>query len=55
MNRIATTNRKVWAVMALIGSTLLSYAKLFGVVVSERLWQIPQRQLRTTSASRRMP
>jgi len=58
MNRIAT--KKAWAFIALLASTLLSYAKIVGVVLSERLWRIPPRQLRTAgdvanTASRRLP
>ena len=58
MNRIAT--EKTWAFIELLASTLLSYAKIVGVVLSERLWRIPQRQLRTAGAvanteSKRLP
>jgi hypothetical protein len=60
MNRIATTNRRTWALIALLASTLLSYAKIAGVVLSERLWRIPRRQLRrvgavANTANRRLP
>jgi hypothetical protein len=58
MNR--TAHKKAFALVVLVTSTLLSYAKLVGVVLAERLWRIPQRQLRTAehfanTASRRMP
>ena len=58
MNRIATN--RTWAFIVLLASTLLSYAKIVGVVLSERLWRLPQRQLRTAGAiannvSRRLP
>jgi hypothetical protein len=36
--------------IALIASTLLSYAKLVGVVLSERMWRLPRRRLRTARA-----
>jgi hypothetical protein len=58
MNRIAT--KKAWAFIVILASTLLSYAKIVGVVLSERLWRLPQRRLRTAgdvanTASRRLP
>jgi hypothetical protein len=58
MNRIAT--KKTRAFILLLASTLLSYARIVWVVLSERLWHIPQRHLRTTgevakTASRRLP
>jgi hypothetical protein len=58
MNRPA--NKKAFALIVLVASTLLSYARIVGVVISERLWRIPQRQLRiagnvANTASRRMP
>ena len=60
MNRIVTANKRIWALIVLLASTLLSYAKILGIVVSERLWRIPQRQLRIAgdvndNASRRLP
>jgi hypothetical protein len=59
MDRIAIANKKTWALLTLVAATLLSYWKIVGVVLSERLWRIPQRQLRTAgnlanSSSRRM-
>jgi hypothetical protein len=59
MDRIATATKKAWAIVMLLASTLLSYAKIVGVVVSERLWRIPPRHLRTAGdlahgAGRRM-
>jgi hypothetical protein len=58
MNRIAT--KRTWAFIVLLASTLLSYAKIVGVVLSERLWRIPQRQLRmartvANTESKRLP
>jgi hypothetical protein len=60
MNRIATTHRRTWALIVLLASTLLSYAKIARVVLSERLWRIPRRQLRSAEivaniANRRLP
>jgi hypothetical protein len=60
MNRIITAKKRLSATVALVLSTLSSYFKLVGVVVCERLWQIPERQLRSTGAlansiSRRLP
>jgi hypothetical protein len=57
MNRIATTNKRTLAFIVLFASTLLSYAKIVGVVLSQRLWRLPQRQLRTAGdvANRRLP
>jgi hypothetical protein len=57
---MATANKRTWARIVLLASTLLSYARIVWVVLSERLWRIPQRQLRTTedvanTASRRLP
>jgi len=57
---MATANKRTWALIVLLASTLLSYARIVWVVLSERLWRIPQRQLRTTedvanTASRRLP
>jgi len=48
------------AFIVLFASTLLSYAKIVGLVLSQRLWRLPQRQLRTAgdvtnAASRRLP
>jgi hypothetical protein len=57
MNRIATVNKRTLALIVLFASTLLSYAKIVWVVLSERLWRLPQRQLRTAGdvANRRLP
>jgi len=48
MDRFVTAKKKVWAVVALVLSTLSSYAKIVGVVVCEQLWRIPQRRVRPT-------
>jgi hypothetical protein len=54
MNRIIIAEERILATVALVLSTLSSYFKLAGLVVRERLWRIPQRQLRTAPTDRRL-
>jgi hypothetical protein len=44
MHRTLRAGKRAWVVIA--ASTLLAYAKLLRVVLTERLWRIPQRHVR---------
>jgi len=46
MDSIITSTKKICAFIAIVMSTLSSYAKIVRVVVHERLWRIPRRELR---------
>jgi hypothetical protein len=53
MDRIITSTKKLWAFIAILLSTLLSYARIVRVVVRERLWRVPQRELRPSAGLQR--
>jgi hypothetical protein len=60
MDPVVTFVKKTRASVQLVLSTLSSYAKIVRVVVRERLWRMPQRELRavadlTANAHRRVP
>jgi hypothetical protein len=53
MSRFTTATRRARATVALFTATLASYAKIVGIVISERLWRMPPRRRR--SANRSVP
>lgn len=53
MDRIVTAIKKVCAFIQIARSTLSSYAKIVRVVVRERLWRLPQRELRSAAGRAR--
>jgi hypothetical protein len=53
MGRIVTTIKKICAFIGIALSTLSSYAKIVRIVIRERLWWLPQRELRSAAGSTR--
>jgi hypothetical protein len=56
MNRSIVTKTGIRVLIVIAVSTVLAYARLVGMVLSERLWRVPQRQMRVVRkpVSRRM-